>query len=711
MATPLQDPDRRVTAYVVALAAFGVACLFAATLLQLAEGLPAPTWANTGALAVFVAAFYVLGQTSFTFTWRGHRHRMVLDEVPLYVGLLALPAPLVVLLVGVASVLEQARMRRDLRKAVFNLSQNVLAASVAAAVFLALREAGAAEVLAALPSAVLYPIASNFLMAGIFSRLSGGSHAALFRDRFLGAGLVAGSVGAGGGVAVATLWSVHPLTLLALGPFVFLTYRYGVLTAAADRELDVHKRLAEAAQHLVGTSDLEQAARSILRACGEAFPGCGRAELILDGRDGAIVEDFDPGPESGARPLEAPVPGSARVSERGRPIGTLRLHPRRAAAGITEVEEALVRIVAAQLGAAVEEARALSLEERAKRRLETYLGTAPDAILFVADGRVRYANPAAERLFGLAPGEACALAELLPDAERALPASADLVETRARGRAGAGERVVEVRAGRVPQEEGTLLLVRDVTERKRLEEESARQREMLARQEKLSALGTLVAGVAHEINNPVTYMRGALELASLDLDQVEAERSPEAVAHARASIQRLAQGVDRVERITHALKAVARQGNGERAPEDARAILDDVVQVVRVGLPKGVRLETEAAPAPLVVRANAGEMHQVLLNLVKNAAEALAPTGGTVRARAWAQGRDVLVEVADDGPGIPEAVQRRLFEPFFTTKRNGTGLGLSLSKGIVEAHGGDLTLESAPGRGTRFTVRLPALDA
>jgi two-component system NtrC family sensor kinase len=236
--------------------------------------------------------------------------------------------------------------------------------------------------------------------------------------------------------------------------------------------------------------------------------------------------------------------------------------------------------------------------------------------------------------------------------------------------------------------------------------------ETIARQEKLSALGTLVAGVAHEINNPVTYMRGALELARMDLDEVDAHVAPDkrgALAHARVSLGRLAEGVDRVQRITHALKAVARQGNGERAPEDVRLIVEDVAQVVRIGLPKNVALDLQLPAALPNVRANASEMHQVVLNLVKNAAEALGERGGLVTIRLWTQDAGVYVEVADDGPGIPLDVQRRLFEPFFTTKREGTGLGLSLSKGIVEAHGGDMRLDSAAGAGTRFTIRLPAL--
>lgn len=590
-----QKPPGRVAFYIGVVASLAVSSLAGAIALQVNDGPPSLAPRAVLEAVAFVLAFFVLGQTSFTFTWRGHRHRMVLDEIPLYVGLLALSPGFVILLVGVAALLEQARMRRAGLKAAFNLSQGVLASAIAVGVFLALRALDVPEPLAAMPAAFLYPLVSTFLVAGVFARMEGARHSRVFMERFVEPSLVAGAVGAGGGIAIATLYSVHPLTLLSLGPFAFLTYRYGVLAAVADRELDVHKRLAEATHELVGAADLEQAARSILRACGDAFPTAGRAELVLDDR--AISETFGEGADPAAAAIEERVPGTGRSG--GKPIGTLRLYPRRASVGITEVERALVRIVTAQLGAAIEG--------------------------------------------------------------------------------------------------------------KRMQEESARQREALAQNEKLSALGTLVAGVAHEINNPVTYMRGALELADMDLDEVAAAApdAADAVGHARVSIARLKEGVQRVERITHSLKAVARQGNGERAPEDLRAIAEDVAQVVRVGLPKGVRLDSQMPDQLPLVHANASELHQVILNLVKNAAEALAATGGNVEMRAWAEGDAVLVEVADDGPGIPDEVQRRLFEPFFTTKRNGTGLGLSLSKGIVEAHGGELLLDSAPGRGTRFTMRLP----
>jgi signal transduction histidine kinase len=541
--------------------------------------------ASIGAV-VFVGAFFALGQTSFTFAWRGHRHRMVLDEVALYVGLLALPAPAVPLLVAVSGLLEQARFRREALKAAFNLAQSVLSVAAAAAVYALGLRFHLAPTLAAIPAALLYPLLSNLLTAGVLSRLSGVGQVRVFADRFVAPGLLAGSVGAGGGVAVAALWSLHPLTLVALTPFVFLTYRYGILAAAADRELEVHKKLTEVTQGLVGVSDITVATRRILVACGDAFPSVGRAELLVEG-EAPIVEDFEQGADPHAPPLDEPVPG----------VGTLRLRPRHAANRITETEEAVARIVAQQLAATLGQARALA-------RMET-----------------------------------------------------------------------------------------------------------IARQEKLSALGTLVAGVAHEINNPVTYMRGALELANMDLDEVEAKREAAAVAHARATLQRLAEGVNRVQTITQALKAVARQGTGERASEDLGKVAQDVVQVVRIGLPRGVTLDADLPPALPRVRANAAEMHQVVLNLVKNAGEALAPTGGHIRVRAWSDNGSVHVEVADDGPGIPEPVQRRLFEPFFTTKREGTGLGLSLSRGIVEAHGGELKLESAPGKGTRFTIRLPAASS
>src|ERR1051325_1268660 len=165
-------PEPRVRRYVGLLAVAAVAALFAATLLQLREGV-ALTWLAAGGALLLFAAFFVLGQASFTFPWRAHRPRMVLDEVALYLGFLALPPPAVPLLVSLCSVLEQARMRRDLAKAVFNLSQNALASGAAALLYVGLRAIGAPPTIAALPATLIYPSVSNLLLAGIFSRLSG----------------------------------------------------------------------------------------------------------------------------------------------------------------------------------------------------------------------------------------------------------------------------------------------------------------------------------------------------------------------------------------------------------------------------------------------------------------------------------------------------------------------------------------------------------
>jgi C4-dicarboxylate-specific signal transduction histidine kinase len=136
------------------------------------------------------------------------------------------------------------------------------------------------------------------------------------------------------------------------------------------------------------------------------------------------------------------------------------------------------------------------------------------------------------------------------------------------------------------------------------------------------------------------------------------------------------------------------------------------VAVVRTGIPRSVRLELDLAPAPAMIHARASEIHQVVLNLVKNAVEALeGKPDALVRIRTTVEEKNVVLAVEDNGPGIPEDVQKSLFTPFFTTKEKGTGLGLSISERIVRGHEGEMTLHSVVGEGTTFRIRLPALAA
>jgi len=142
-------------------------------------------------------------------------------------------------------------------------------------------------------------------------------------------------------------------------------------------------------------------------------------------------------------------------------------------------------------------------------------------------------------------------------------------------------------------------------------------------------------------------------------------------------------------------------------------LIRDVVASFAPRLPSGVTIETQFEPALPVVPASPSEMQQVLLNLVNNAIDALDEKGGVVTIRTRTEADQVVIEVADNGQGIPASQLTRIFEPFFTTKPvgEGTGLGLSICYGLVRKHGGDITVESEPGVGSTFRVRLPIRSA
>ncbi len=260
----------------------------------------------------------------------------------------------------------------------------------------------------------------------------------------------------------------------------------------------------------------------------------------------------------------------------------------------------------------------------------------------------------------------------------------------------------------------------------------------LLQSEKMRALGQFVAGIAHELNNPIGFVAANLEhvrngigvleraidtyavapLAAADRARVEAEVRPERLAVWRAelpsALDDCAEGARRAAEVVGALRAFARCERAETwAFVDLAERLDRALALLRHRLGPGVTLRRDYEEVP-AVECLAGQLDQVLLNLLANAVDAVGERGAIgLHLRADAAGRWVLIGVSDDGPGIPLEAQSRVFEPFFTTKPEGRGmgLGLSVSFGIVERHGGSLTFESVPGRGTTFTLALPVWRA
>jgi signal transduction histidine kinase len=261
----------------------------------------------------------------------------------------------------------------------------------------------------------------------------------------------------------------------------------------------------------------------------------------------------------------------------------------------------------------------------------------------------------------------------------------------------------------------------------------------LVHAERLSALGELAAGVAHEVNNPVNFAMNAvkaLQECVAEVRQVAAKMAqvdasePEAFAKRVRELQRLRErlrfderadalvelagivsdGLERTSRLVGDLRDFAAPDDRPRADLDLAKGLRSTVRLVGQSLAKaGIEVRVDLPSNLPRVEGEARALNQVFLNLLKNAAESLTGRGGCIDLAVRPEGDAVVIELRDDGPGIAPEVSERVFEPFFTTKRTeqGSGLGLSISRRIVSQHGGSIELESEPNRGTLVRIRLP----
>jgi signal transduction histidine kinase/CheY-like chemotaxis protein len=252
------------------------------------------------------------------------------------------------------------------------------------------------------------------------------------------------------------------------------------------------------------------------------------------------------------------------------------------------------------------------------------------------------------------------------------------------------------------------------------EQESRRLERQRQEAQRLESLGVLAGGIAHDFNNLLTIILGYTTLAASELP-----RDSEA-AGMLGEVERAAR---RAAELTHQMLAYAGRGKFAPQPLDLSGLVRDLSHSLQLLAPPPATLTIEAAPGLTVIEADGSQLRQVLLNLVTNAVEALPGSAGAITVRTGVEvvdhparlaplaapdarpGPHVYLEVADDGCGIPTDVLPRIFDPFFSTKFTGRGLGLAAVLGIVRGHGGLIAVNSTPGRGSRFRLYFPCLEA
>jgi two-component system NtrC family sensor kinase len=377
----------------------------------------------------------------------------------------------------------------------------------------------------------------------------------------------------------------------------------------------------------------------------------------------------------------------------------------------SESDVAHVEAMADLLSVALANADLLETLRKAEWRFRTLFRTAPDAVLTVFEsGRIREANDAVHDIFGVHPVQMVGrtldefvapedVGRLRQELAHVLAGAPSRIEIRARH--GIGEnaivRIVQLAARLLPEADPpqVLFLGRDMTSEREM-------RARLAETERLAAVGELVAGVAHEVNNPLCTISAFAQLLQRDGGLGEEQR--EAVDVICSETQRASQ-------VLRDLLTFARRSEGENATIQINDMLERTMRLRLYEMDSlGIVPEYDLATDIPLTRGDPRQIQQVVLNLVMNAIQAMEPMGGgKLHLKSFAEGENVILEVSDTGPGIPEQARAHVFEPFYTTKASGTGLGLSVSYGIIASHGGEISIVTTGESGTTFRIVLPAL--
>ena len=398
------------------------------------------------------------------------------------------------------------------------------------------------------------------------------------------------------------------------------------------------------------------------------------------------------------------------LQRRGACVGAITLLSR-STREYSESDVAHVEAMADLLSVALANADLLETLRKAEWRFRTLFRAAPDAVLTVFEsGRIREANDAVHDIFGVHPVQMVGrtldefvtpddMGRLRQELAHVLNGAPSRLEIRARH--GIGEnatvRIVQLAARLLPEADPpqVLFLGRDMTSEREM-------RARLAETERLAAVGELVAGVAHEVNNPLCTISAFAQLLQRDDGLAEEQRE---------SIDVICSETQRASQVLRDLLTFARRSEGENATIQLNDLLERTMRLRVYEMDSlGIRAEYDFASDLPLTRGDPRQIQQVVLNLVMNAIQAMEPMGGgTLRLRSFAENGRVVLEVSDTGRGIPEPARAHVFEPFYTTKRSGTGLGLSVSYGIVASHGGEISIVETGESGTTFRISFPTL--
>jgi PAS domain S-box-containing protein len=417
--------------------------------------------------------------------------------------------------------------------------------------------------------------------------------------------------------------------------------------------------------------------------------------LIHDGLD-ALLRDagLTPPPLTAGSWLIAPFIARNRVT------GAIAV--RGEAGRYVPADLVLLEGLVSQASIALESARLIDLHDDGRRTWQEVVDAISPALCIVdRSGTIRRANRAFADLVNAPPAsligrpwQAFVPPEWSTDLQRTLDQQGAGREVELR----TGERTYAVTAVPISSTDrsAVVLLFDDQTERRRLQDQ-------LIQSEKMSAIGQLIAGIAHDLNNPLASVVGFADFLAEVPNVPPSIREPLTVVREEA---------ERASSIVRNLLGFARKQDHQRRPTALKPLLDATFVLLRNQLmAQRVEALIEIEPDLPMPDVDPNQIQQVFVNLINNAAQAIASTGRpgiiTVRARRWLDG--VAIDVIDDGPGMSESLATQVFEPFFTTKAEGegTGLGLSISQGIVKEHGGRIMLSTEEGGGSTFTVQLP----